>query len=131
MDYIAGYTIVNDVTYRDFQRRTLQWLQGKTVEGSAPMGPWIVTSDELPDPKGLEMVLTVNGEERQRTNTANQVFTPQYLVSFLSNINDTRARRCYFNRNSRRCRYCSRPTSMVKRRGCGSRLNRKSWRVRK
>ena len=43
LDYIAGYTIVNDVTYRDIQRRTLQWLQGKTVEGSAPMGPWLVT----------------------------------------------------------------------------------------
>jgi acylpyruvate hydrolase len=86
LDYIAGYTIVNDVTYRDIQRRTLQWLQGKTVEGSAPMGPWLVTSDELTDPSGLEMVLTVNGEERQRTNTANQVFTPQYLVAFLSNL---------------------------------------------
>ena len=86
LDYIAGYTIVNDVTYRDIQRRTLQWLQGKTVEGSAPMGPWLVTSDELTDPNGLEMVLTVNGEERQRTNTASQVFTPQYLVEFLSNI---------------------------------------------
>lgn len=86
LDYVAGYTIVNDVTYRDIQRRTLQWLQGKTVEGSAPMGPWLVTSDELTDPSGLEMVLTVNGEERQRTNTANQVFTTQYLVEFLSNL---------------------------------------------
>ncbi len=86
LDYVAGYTIVNDVTYRDIQRRTLQWLQGKTVEGSAPMGPWLVTSDELTDPSGLEMVLTVNGEERQRTNTANQVFTTQKLVSFLSGL---------------------------------------------
>ena len=56
------------------------------------MGPWLVTSDELTDPSGLEMVLTVNGEERQRTNTANQVFTPQYLVSFLSNLMTLRAR---------------------------------------
>ncbi|SDY72526.1 Fumarylacetoacetate (FAA) hydrolase family protein [Bacillus sp. 166amftsu] len=61
LEYIAGYTIANDVTYRDLQRRTLQWLQGKTVEGSAPMGPWLVTSDELRDPAGLEVVLTVNG----------------------------------------------------------------------
>ena len=118
LDYIAGYTIVNDVTYRDIQRRTLQWLQGKTVEGSAPMGPWLVTSDELTDPNGLEMVLTVNGEERQRTNTASQVFTPQYLVRISIQHNDTRARRCYFNRYSRRSRDCSQPTSMVKRRGC-------------
>lgn len=86
LDYVAGYAVSNDVTYRDFQRRTLQWLQGKTVDGSLPMGPWMVTSDELTDPSGLEMVLTVNGEERQRTNTANQVFSVQYLVSFLSSI---------------------------------------------
>ncbi|KKI93433.1 2-hydroxyhepta-2,4-diene-1,7-dioate isomerase [Bacillus sp. SA1-12] len=86
LDYVAGYTIVNDVTYRDLQRRTLQWLQGKTVEGSAPMGPWLITADELQDPSGLEIVLTVNGEERQRSNTANLVFSVQYLVEFLSNL---------------------------------------------
>ncbi|MFP7159138.1 fumarylacetoacetate hydrolase family protein [Priestia aryabhattai] len=86
LDYVVGYTIVNDVTYRDIQRRTLQWLQGKTVEGSAPMGPWLVTSDELQDPSGLEVVLTVNGKERQRSNTANLVFSVQYLVEFLSNL---------------------------------------------
>ncbi|MGM0903455.1 MAG: fumarylacetoacetate hydrolase family protein [Bacillota bacterium] len=86
LEYVAGYTIANDITYRDLQRRTLQWLQGKTVEGSAPMGPWLVTSDELTDPSGLEVVLTVNGEERQRSNTANLVFSVQYLVEFLSNL---------------------------------------------
>ncbi|WP_159887790.1 fumarylacetoacetate hydrolase family protein [Paenibacillus puerhi] len=86
LDYVAGYTIVNDVTYRDIQRRTIQWLQGKTVEGSAPMGPWLVTSDELADPSGLEVVLTVNGEERQRSNTANLVFSVSFLVEFLSNL---------------------------------------------
>ena len=86
LDYVAGYTIVNDVTYRDLQRRTLQWLQGKTVDGSAPMGPWLVTTDELSDPSGLEVVLTVNGEERQRSNTRNLVFSVQYLVEFLSGL---------------------------------------------
>src|SRR6478672_5510405 len=86
LDYVAGYTIVNDVTYRDIQRRTLQWLQGKTVEGSAPMGPWLVTTDELTDPSGLEVILAVNGEVRQHTNTANLVFSVQYLVEFLSNL---------------------------------------------
>jgi acylpyruvate hydrolase len=86
LDYVAGYTIVNDVTYRDIQRRTLQWLQGKTVEGSAPMGPWLITTDELTDPSGLNMVLTVNGEVRQSTNTANLVFTVQRLVEFLSEL---------------------------------------------
>ncbi|MGJ9460706.1 fumarylacetoacetate hydrolase family protein [Oceanobacillus sp. CF4.6] len=86
LDYVAGYTIVNDVTYRDIQRRTLQWLQGKAVEGSAPMGPWLITSDELSDPSGLEVVLTVNGEERQHSNTENLVFTVPKLVQFLSNL---------------------------------------------
>lgn len=86
LDYVAGYTVANDVTYRDIQRRTLQWLQGKTVEGSLPLGPWLITADELGDPSGLEVVLTVNGEERQRSNTANLVFTVPYLVEFLSSL---------------------------------------------
>ncbi|RST60560.1 FAA hydrolase family protein [Siminovitchia terrae] len=86
LDYIAGYTIVNDVTYRDIQRRTIEWLQGKAVDGTAPMGPWLVTSDELTDPAGLEILLSVNGEERQRSNTANLVFTVQRLVEFLSEL---------------------------------------------
>ncbi len=86
LQYVAGYTIVNDITYRDIQRRTIQWLQGKTVEGSAPMGPWLITSDELTNPSGLEIVLTVNGEKRQQSNTANLVFSVQYLVSFLSSL---------------------------------------------
>ncbi|WP_413376565.1 fumarylacetoacetate hydrolase family protein [Alkalihalobacillus sp. 1P02AB] len=86
LEYVAGYTIANDVTYRDIQRRTLQWLQGKTVDGSAPMGPWLVTADEINNPSGLQMVLTVNGEERQRANTDNLVFSVQKLVEFLSNL---------------------------------------------
>jgi acylpyruvate hydrolase len=86
LEYVAGYTIANDVTYRDLQRRTLQWLQGKTVEGTAPMGPWLITSDELNDPSGLEVILTVNGEERQHSNTANLVFSVTYLVEFLSDL---------------------------------------------
>lgn len=86
LDYVAGYTIANDVTYRDIQRRTIQWLQGKSVDGSAPIGPWIVTADDLTDPSGLEISLSVNGEERQRSNTKNLVFTVPRLVEFLSNL---------------------------------------------
>ncbi|ANB57170.1 fumarylacetoacetate (FAA) hydrolase family protein [Anoxybacillus sp. B7M1] len=86
LEYVAGYTIVNDVTARDLQRRTIQWLQGKTLDGSAPMGPWLVTKDEIPDPHSLEISLTVNGEERQRSNTRNLVFNVHYLVEFLSHI---------------------------------------------
>ncbi|MGE7544410.1 fumarylacetoacetate hydrolase family protein [Sporosarcina newyorkensis] len=86
LDYVAGYTIANDVTYRDIQRRTLQWMQGKSVDGSAPLGPWLITTDELTDPSGLDVVLTVNGEVRQKTNTENLVFSVQKLVAFLSNL---------------------------------------------
>jgi acylpyruvate hydrolase len=88
IDYVAGYTIANDITYRDIQRRTIQWLQGKSVEGSLPLGPWLVTPDELSDPSGagLGVRLTVNGEERQNTNTSNFVFDIKYLVEFLSNL---------------------------------------------
>lgn len=86
LEYVAGYTIVNDVTARDLQRRTIQWLQGKTLDGSAPMGPWLVTKDEIPDPHSLEISLSVNGEERQRSNTKNLVFNVHYLVEFLSHI---------------------------------------------
>lgn len=86
LDYVAGYTICNDVTYRDIQRRTLQWLQGKSVDGSAPMGPWLITSDELTDPSGLDITLTVNDEVRQKSNTGNLVFSVQKLVEFLSNL---------------------------------------------
>jgi acylpyruvate hydrolase len=86
LDYVAGYTIVNDVTFRDLQKRTLQWLQGKSPDGSAPMGPWLVTKDELPDPTGLDIYLTVNGEERQRSNTSNLVFSVPRLIEYLSSI---------------------------------------------
>jgi len=86
LEYVAGYTVVNDVTARDLQRRTLQWLQGKNLDGSLPMGPWLVTKDEIPNPSTLEISLTVNGEVRQKSNTENLVFDVAFLVEFLSNI---------------------------------------------
>jgi len=84
--YVAGYTIANDVSCRDLQRRTIQWLQGKTVDGTLPTGPWLVTADEIPDPSGLGIELRVNGELRQKSNTANLVFDVPYLVEFLSGL---------------------------------------------
>ncbi|WP_370458076.1 fumarylacetoacetate hydrolase family protein [Thalassobacillus sp. CUG 92003] len=54
LDHVAGYTIANDVSVRDLQKRTLQWLQGKSVDGTLPLGPWLVTKDEVPDPHNLE-----------------------------------------------------------------------------
>jgi acylpyruvate hydrolase len=85
-DYVAGYTIVNDITARDMQKRTLQWLQGKTLDASLPMGPYLATRDEIPDPHKLNISLTVNGEVRQKSNTEHLVFDIPFLVEFLSNI---------------------------------------------
>jgi acylpyruvate hydrolase len=86
LNYVAGYTVANDVTYRELQRRTIEWLQGKTVEGTLPMGPWLVTSDEIPDPAGMDIKLTLNGQEMQHSNTANLVFTVPFLIEFLSEL---------------------------------------------
>lgn len=86
MDYVAGYTVVNDITARDMQKRTIQWLQGKTLDKSLPMGPFLVTKDEIPNPHGLDISLAVNGEIRQKSNTEQLLFNINYLVEFLSGI---------------------------------------------
>lgn len=86
MDYVAGYTIFNDVSVRDYQSQTIQWLQGKTFDGSGPIGPWLTTKDEIPDPHALDIRLLVNGEQRQQSNTANFIFRIPFLVRFLSEI---------------------------------------------
>lgn len=85
LDYVAGYCVVNDVTARDMQKRTIQWLQGKTLDSSLPMGP-LVTKDEVADPHALEIKLSVNGEVRQHSNTSQLVFGIPELVEFLSQI---------------------------------------------
>lgn len=85
-DHVAGVTVLNDVTARDFQRRTIQWLAGKTFQSSTPMGPWIVTPDEAGDLSGKAISLTVNGEERQRALLGDLVFDVPALVADLSRI---------------------------------------------
>jgi acylpyruvate hydrolase len=82
---IAGYSVLNDVTARDWQSRTLQWLQGKTFEGSTPLGPWMVTSDEA-DGLGGEISCAVNGQNMQRSDISELVFGPAALVSYISSI---------------------------------------------
>lgn len=85
-EHVGGLTVLNDVTMRDFQRRTIQWFAGKTFQASTPMGPWIVTPDELGDIGGLELSLAVNGDERQRARLDDLVFDVPTLVSDLSTI---------------------------------------------
>jgi acylpyruvate hydrolase len=81
---IAGYTIMNDVSARDFQFKDKQWFRGKNCNGFGPMGPWMVTADSVPDPLALDISLRLNGETLQHSNTRNLVFSPAALVSTLS-----------------------------------------------
>jgi 2-keto-4-pentenoate hydratase/2-oxohepta-3-ene-1,7-dioic acid hydratase in catechol pathway len=84
--HVAGYTIVNDVSARDFQRATSQWLMGKTFDTFGPMGPWITTADEIEDPHVLDIRLTLNGELMQNSNTRELIFNIPALVAYLSSV---------------------------------------------
>jgi acylpyruvate hydrolase len=81
---IAGYSVINDVTARDWQYRTPQWLQGKTFEATTPFGPELVTPDELSE--GLDLSCHVNGELVQSANTSDLVFTPAATVAYVSSV---------------------------------------------
>lgn len=85
-EHIAGYSVLNDVSVRDYQNRTLQWLQGKTFESSTPLGPVLVTPDELDLDAGLELACEVDGEQVQKALTSDLVFGPAQLVSYISDI---------------------------------------------
>jgi 2-keto-4-pentenoate hydratase/2-oxohepta-3-ene-1,7-dioic acid hydratase in catechol pathway len=85
-DHVFGYTIVNDVSARDYQRATTQWLMGKTFDTFAPMGPWIVTADAIPDPHSLNISLEINGEVLQNSNTRELIFKVPNLIAFLSSV---------------------------------------------
>lgn len=82
--YIFGYATGNDFTARDLQRRSSQWMLGKTLDGSAPIGPWLVTAD-LVDGDNLKIEQRVNGQIRQSSNTSDMVFNCSQLVSYISN----------------------------------------------
>lgn len=84
LDYVFGYTIMNDVTARDLQRRHNQWFKGKSLDTFAPMGPWIVHRSAVPDPQKLALSMRINGEVRQSSSTASMIFTVARLVSVLS-----------------------------------------------
>ena len=85
LQHIAGYCVVNDVSERDFQiKRSGQWVKGKSADTFGPMGPWMVTRDEIADPQSLDMFLDVNGESRQRGSTSTMVYQVPFLVSYIS-----------------------------------------------
>jgi acylpyruvate hydrolase len=83
---IAGYTIFNDVSARDYQKRTSQWMLGKCFDTFGPMGPALVTADEIPDPYILDLELTVNGMPQQRVNTRDMIFSVPYLIEYISQV---------------------------------------------
>ncbi len=83
---IAGYSVANDVTSRDYQSRTAQWLQGKTFESSTPLGPELVTVDEAGPPEAMEVRCEVDGEVVQQASAGDLVFGPRQLVAYLSQI---------------------------------------------
>ncbi len=85
LDYVAGYTIINDVTARDLQMSDGQWIRGKSLDGFCPIGPCIVTRDELGDASNLKMHTKVNGVTKQESSTSKMLFNVPQIVSYLSN----------------------------------------------
>jgi 2-keto-4-pentenoate hydratase/2-oxohepta-3-ene-1,7-dioic acid hydratase in catechol pathway len=83
-DHVFGYTIANDVTARDLQRRHEQWFKGKSLDTTLPLGPWIIDREEIGDPASLELSLTVNGQERQRAQVAQMIFDIPTIIASLS-----------------------------------------------
>ena len=87
LKYVAGYCVVNDVSERSYQmERGGQWTKGKSADTFGPIGPWLVTADEVPDPQALEMFLDVNGMRRQTGNTKTMIFGVAHLVSYISHF---------------------------------------------
>jgi len=84
LEYVAGYCVVNDVSERGFQHATSQWDKGKGFDTAGPIGPWLVTTDEVRDPQNLDMWLDVNGKRMQSGNTKTMIFNCAQIVSHVS-----------------------------------------------
>ena len=86
MDHVAGYMLLNDLSARDYQFKTPQWMPGKTFDGAAPCGPALVTPDEAGPPDGIEIELTLNGELMQKGSTADLFHSVPALIAYLSKL---------------------------------------------
>ncbi|MDM8529397.1 fumarylacetoacetate hydrolase family protein [Anaerolineales bacterium HSG24] len=84
LDYLFGYSCANDVSARDLQYRDKQWVRAKSLDTFCPLGPYIITADEIPDPQTLDIRCFINGEQMQSSNTRHMIFSVAYLISFLS-----------------------------------------------
>ena len=89
-DYIFGWTILNDISARNIQNRYKQWYGGKSLDQSCPMGPWIVTKDEI-DTSNLAIKTYINGELRQNSNTSQMIFDIKYVINDLSKFMSIKA----------------------------------------
>ena len=85
-EHVFGYTNLNDVSARDYQMATTQWMMGKTFDTFAPFGPAIVTADEVPDPHALDIQMIINGEVLQNSNTSQLIFRIPELIEYLSSV---------------------------------------------
>jgi 2-keto-4-pentenoate hydratase/2-oxohepta-3-ene-1,7-dioic acid hydratase in catechol pathway len=87
LDHVAGYCVINDVSERDFQiKLTGQWTKGKSCDTFGPIGPWLVTRDEVADPQNLALSCDVNGKRMQTGNTGKMIFTVAQIISHLSQL---------------------------------------------
>jgi 2-keto-4-pentenoate hydratase/2-oxohepta-3-ene-1,7-dioic acid hydratase in catechol pathway len=84
LDVVFGYTCLNDVSAHDLQRATTQWFKGKTLDDTCPLGPWIVTADEIGDPQKLDVSLRLNGEVKQHASTSVMIFSVARVIAYLS-----------------------------------------------
>lgn len=84
MEYVFGYTVLNDISARDLQRQGKQYFKGKSLDGSCPMGPWIVTTDDIPEPHDLNIRCLVNNVEKQASNTRHMIFDIPATIAYLS-----------------------------------------------
>lgn len=84
LDHVFGYTVVNDVSARDLQFRGPQWFKGKSLDGTCPMGPMVLTADEVPDPQALSLTLMVNGQLKQDASTRDMIFSVARILADLS-----------------------------------------------
>jgi len=84
--HVFGYTVFNDVSARDFQSATSQWMIGKTFDTFGPMGPYLVSADEIPDPHALDISLSIGGQVLQHSNTRELIFKIPDLVAYLSSV---------------------------------------------
>src|SRR3989442_12603940 len=86
LSYVSGYCVGNALWARDLQQRTSQWMIGKSLDGFAPIGPYLVTADQVPDPNALALDTKVNGEVRQSSNTSDMVYNCKQLIAYASKM---------------------------------------------